>query len=378
MTKVQEIMNKIEEMKAEAKELKTAKEINDKISEIEDMKAQLKVAEMEEADEKAEIENKIKEGKMKNLNNEGMDDKMENKIDGVKVFAKALRRESLTEVENALVTGGSNGENNIIPVDVRTKINELARQYKSARELVGYMPTSTLSGSFVYEDLSTMGELTNFTDGSNVPTAGDAKFNTVPYALKEYGGILEVSNVLLQNETGGLVDYIGNWFNKKRIRTENKKIFETLKAGKSAKAIADWKALKKSINIDLDPMIAGNTVIVTNQNGFDVLDSAVDTNGRPILQPNPINSTERLFMGYPVHIFSNAELPTTGSTAKKAPIFYGDLSAGCTFIDRNNYEFKTSSEAGFDTNKTKIRVIELIDCVQADKDAYMVGELTIA
>lgn len=298
-------------------------------------------------------------------------------VDHFRTFFKALRGEDLTEEERALVVGGSNNENLIIPEDVNTRINELRRSYKSARSLIGYYPTTTLTGSFVYEDASTITELTNFTDGDDVPDSNEPKFVPVQYAVSEYGAILPVSNVLLQNETGGLIEYLGRWFNKKAVKTENKKIFEVLKQGKTAKALADWKALKKSLNVDLDPELAIDIVIVTNQDGFNYLDEALDETGRPILQPNPTNPTQKLFMGYPVEVFSNALLPTTGTTNKKAPVFYGALKEGAVFVERQGLEFATSEHAGFTKNQTLIRVIELFDVIQADKDAYMYGEMTI-
>ncbi|MED4586666.1 phage major capsid protein [Brevibacillus choshinensis] len=300
-----------------------------------------------------------------------------NKGDAVKAFYKALRGENLTEVENALITGGTNGENLIVPQDIQTQINELRREYKSARPYVGAYNTSTLTGSFVYEDITTLTELTNFTDGADVPASNDPKFTTTSYAVKEYGGILPVSNVLLQNENGGLMAYLGRWFNKKAVRTENSKIFAELKNGKTAKALADWKALKSSINKDLDPLIAMDTVIITNQDGFDFMDSALDGQGRPVLQPDPTNPTRKQFMGYPVEVFSNAELPTTGTTTKKAPVFYGNTRAGVTFVDRNVYEVVASKEAGFKQNQTLIRIIEMFDVIGADKNAYQFGEFTL-
>ncbi len=297
--------------------------------------------------------------------------------DQIRTFYKALRGEELNEEERALVTGGSNEENLIIPQDINTKINELRRSYKSARSIIGYYPTNTLTGSLVYEDTETITELTNFTDGSDVPNSNDPKFKPVSYAVKEYGGLLPVSNVLLKNESGGLVNYLGKWFNKKAVKTENKKIFDVLKLGKTAESIADWKALKKSINVDLDPELAIDLNIVTNQDGFNYLDEAEDAQGRPILQPNPTNPTQKMFMGYPVEVFSNALLPTTGSATKKAPIFYGATEEGATFVEREGLEFATSEHAGFTKNQTLVRVIELFDVIQADKDAYIYGEMTI-
>lgn len=67
---------------------------------------------------------------------------------------------------------------------------------------------------------------------------------------------------------------------------------EVLKSNKTPKPIKEWKDIKSLINKELDPGVLFDTVIVTNQDGFDWLDSQEDKNGRPILQPNPTEPTK--------------------------------------------------------------------------------------
>ena len=345
--KMREILAQIQNKKEAARVFANEKKTSE---------AKALIEEIKNLQEEFDIEAALYEEGQQNVRNVVADPKP----DAVQAFFKALRGEKLTDVENALITGGSNGENLVVPQDIHTQITELRRAYKSAREYVGYYNTTTLTGSFVYEDITTITQLTNFTDGADVPTANDPKFTNVAYSVKEYGAILPVSNVILQNETGGLVSYIGNWFNKKAVRTENAKIFAQLQSGKTVKNLADWKALKSSINKDIDPLIA------------------LDTTGRPVLQPNPTNPTQKMFMGYPVEVFANAELPTTGTTTKYAPVYYGNTKAGVTFVDRNVLQVVSSTEAGFTKNQTLIRVIEMFDVIDADKSAYVYGQLTVS
>lgn len=298
------------------------------------------------------------------------------KLDIRSVFRKVLSGQILNTEERALVAGTGADGGYLVPQEISTQINEIKRQYKSMKELVGVQKTNTKSGSIVFEDLSGISDLADLTE-VNAITEQQPKFKSVSYSIKDYGALLPISNTLIQDEDADLFGYIGRWFAKKAIRTENKKIFETMKTGKTSKTIADWKALKSVINKELDPLVSANAVIVTNQDGFDYLDNALDNHGRPVLQPNPINPTEMRFMGRPVHVFSNAELPSTGTTNKKAPIFIGALEEGIRFIDRGVYEMKASSEFGFDKNVTYVRCIERFDVVQADADAYIYGELTI-
>ncbi|MEW8997905.1 MAG: phage major capsid protein [Thermoanaerobacter sp.] len=364
-----ELLNKLQELEAEARELLKAEtpdagKIEAITKEIRSVKAKLEALD--------ELEKGLNVDSMRQLN--------DSKVDGFRVFCKALRREPLTDVEAALLTTGTSGENYLIPEDVKTKINELRRQYKSARPLIGSYPTNTLTGTLVFEDISTVTELINFSDdGQDLPQSNNPKFNQISYTVKAYGAILPVSRMLLQNETGGLLDYLGRWFNKKAVRTENKKIFETLKLDKEPKQLSGFKALKKSLSTDIDPALGAEIVIVTNQSGFAYLDDEVDTTGRPILQPDPVNPTERRFMGYPVIVFSDTELPnTTDGTNTYAPFFYGALNEGAIFVDRNLYEFNSSEHAGFTKNQILLRIIEYFDVIQADKDAYVYGELKLA
>lgn len=371
MTKdLRELLETINNKKAEARSLVEAKKLDE---------AQAMTSEIKNLQKEFDLKMQLFED---DKNNVPTDPKAKDENLEVKAFLNVLRGKPLTSEMQAALTSSSNPDGGyLVPQDINTRINELKRQYKAAKDCCARpYPTSTKTGTFVYEDLSTLTNLVNFSDSSigDLDSTSQPKFRQVPYSVKDYGALLPISNQLLQDEDAQLIDYIGRWFAKKAIRTENAQIFAALKTGKTVKALADWKDLKKSINKDIDPIVTANAVVCTNQDGFDVLDSALDNYGRPVLQPDPTNPTQRLFMGKPVYVFSNVELPTTGTTTKKAPIFYGALPEGCTFVDRGVYEVKTSTEAGFTKNVTYVRCIERFDVIQTDTDAYVYGEFTVA
>lgn len=305
-------------------------------------------------------------------------------ISGFAIIAKLLRRQPLSDEERAaitpepglqkaLVTGtnAANGEANLMPEDVDTKIRELRRSYISAKDLVTVIPTTSLSGSFDFESGAVTG-LKDFDDGNDIPDGTDPTFKAVKFAIALKGMIIPVSNILTAVETAGLIAYLNNWFVKNAIYSENKDIFATLKASKSAKELASLDALGESLNLDLDPACLVGGVVVTNQTGWNVMDKAKDANGRPMLQPDPANATRKLFKNLPVHVLSDAQLPNEST---KAPIFYGDLKAGCYFVEFAYQFFDASAHAGFVKNRTLMRVIEGYDVIQADADAYCYGLL---
>ena len=298
------------------------------------------------------------------------------KADVNKAFFKAITGKKLTPAENALIEKADSDPNGsiLVPTDENTRINEFKREYKSLRTHVREYRTTVVSGSFVDENNSTMSLLQDINEMEEIPQEDGPKFKTKSYSIKNKGAILPVSNYLLADEQAGLMNYVGRWFARKAVKTENADILTVMKADKTAKALADWKALKRSLNKDIDPALIPGSVIVTNQDGFDELDNAVDENGRPILQPDPKNPTQKMFKGLTIDVYSNADIP---SAKGKAPIFYGNLEEAITFVNRERYEIAKSKEAGFTKNATLIRILERYDVIKTDNEAYMYGELAI-
>lgn len=387
--------NELENKKKEAQNLldeNKVSEAKDKMKEIKDLKDAIAIQEQLEAEEEEELKNQVQriENQYSKENTGLTENKTKENANAIRAMIKKVTGQRLTEAENSLLLpttttpAGTNGESYILPQDISTLIVKKIRQYKSLRDVIGYMPASALTGSFPTENFETLTGLVDFADGTDGEDNKEIKFKNVSYSLKEKAAFIKLSNTLLNLTDNALVSYVVEIFAKKAVITENSMGIAALKKDKTAKAIADWKALKSSINKDLDPGVLYGTVIVTNQDGFDKLDSELDSTGRPILQPNPTNPTQMMFKGYPIEVYSNAMIETVEDTetkTKKAPIFYGNLSEAVKFIDlEGQIAFATSSEAGFMSNTTIARLIEFIDVVQVDSSdkCYVYGELTVS
>ena len=298
------------------------------------------------------------------------------KASGFKIIAKMLGKAKLTDTEkSALVTGtnAANGEEYLLPEDIKLEINELRKTYISARDIVTVTQTAALSGSENYE-AGTPAGLTSFDDGDEITEETAPKFVRKPFNIGFFGKLIPISRILLGAEKAGLMGYINRWFVKNAIITENAAIFAQLKAGYNGgtpKAVKGWKALKKSINVDLDPSCMLDGHIVTNQSGFAALDAEEDADGRPVLQPNPAHATEKLFQGLPVKVFPDAQLPNIDAT--HFPMFYGSTKAGCTFVEYEALTFDISEHFFFNKNQNCLRVTEGFDVMEADTSAYIYG-----
>lgn len=299
--------------------------------------------------------------------NQSLQDK---KANGFAVIAKLMKGKALTDAENAIVVEGEpaeSGTNYLIPEDVRTEIRELRKSYKSAKELVNIIPVTTLSGSTNFETEDD-GFLDDFEDGAAISEASNPKFARQPWAIKWKGKLIYISNIILGNEKASLLSYLDKWFVRKAVRTENRDIFNTLKKDKTIVALKGLDALKEHITKKVDPSCLVDGVIVTNQTGFALMDAEKDKNGRGMLQPNPMNATEKMFQNLPIKVFADKELANIAEN--KAPMFVGSTKAGCDFMEREDLQFAVSEHFAFNKNQTTLRVMEGYDVVHADKDAY--------
>lgn len=302
----------------------------------------------------------------------------QDKVDGLKAMLKLVQKKPLTDAEKALITGdgAADGENLLIPEDVKVAINELRKTYVSARNIVTVETTEALAGSVNYE-AGTPAGLAEFEDGAEIAEETNPKFVAIKFAIKHFGKLIPISRILAKAEKAGLMAYLNRWFVRNAVITENEKIFGTLKAGYNSgtpKAVAGWKALKKSITVDLDPACLMNGVIVTNQSGFAALDEEEDNDGRPVLQANPAHPTEKLFQGLRVVVFPDAQLPNIDAT--HFPMIYGDTKAGCTFVEFDGLQFTLSEHFLFNKNQNCLRVIEGFDVMSTDTTAYIYGSFT--
>lgn len=296
-------------------------------------------------------------------------DKVKDNANFIRACIKKFSGKRTSDIEDALLlptpenVNGVNGEGYILPEDIRTKIVKRIRQFRSLRSVCGAMTTTALKGSFPMDDLDSLSGLVDFTDGDEGEEADDIKFTIVSFSLEEKAAFIKLSNTLLALTDNDLISYIVDVFAKKAIITENEMAIAEITRGKTVKPLNGWADLVTSINTDLDPAAWDSTVIVTNQDGYNYLDTLVDNNGNPMLTPDLSAPGRKRFKGFPVEVFSKRCLPSSG---KLAPIYYGDLNTGVKFVDLNLMSFATSKEAGFMKNVTIARLIEFVDVVQVD------------
>lgn len=315
-------------------------------------------------------------------------------VDTTHVFAQLLRNrhDSLSDTElsfaksmavrNAANMNEGAGEAGgfIVPTDEQTKINELKRALNPLSALVHVENVNTMSGTRVLEKASDMTPFASVAELAAIGEIDGPKFTQVKYAIKKFAGILPISEELLADSDQNLLAYVNGWLAKKSVATENAQILAVLKTLTKA-PLTNLDGIKDLLNVTLDPTISLMSSVLTNQDGFNFLDKQKDTDGRYLLQPNPLDSTQKLLFGKPVTVVSNKVLPTDTSvaSAKKAPVIIGSFTDAVVLFDRQATTLTGTSVGGdaWKRDSYDVKAVTRIDVQKFDDKAVVFGELTI-
>ena len=315
-------------------------------------------------------------------------------VDTTHVFAQLLRNrhDSLSDTElsfaksmavrNAANMNEGAGEAGgfIVPTDEQTKINELKRALNPLSALVRVENVNTMSGTRVLEKASDMTPFASVAELAAIGEIDGPKFTQVKYTIKKFAGILPISEELLADSDQNLLAYVNGWLAKKSVATENAQILAVLKTLTKA-PLTNLDGIKDILNATLDPTISLMSSVLTNQDGFNFLDKQKDTDGRYLLQPNPLDSTQKLLFGKPVTVVSNKVLPTDTSvaSAKKAPVIIGSFTDAVVLFDRQATTLTGTSVGGdaWKRDSYDVKAVTRIDVQKFDDKAVVFGELTI-
>ncbi|APB82396.1 capsid protein [Bacillus amyloliquefaciens] len=301
-----------------------------------------------------------------------------------KAFLKGLRGKRLTDEERDLLDSpeframsGINDEDGgiLIPEDIGRQIHEFKRQFEPLEQYVTVEPVTTRSGTRLLEKNADMVPFSPVEELGNLPEIDQPRFTKVSYSIIDYGGIMTLSNSMLNDSDQAIMSYVAKWFAKKSVVTRNNLILAAIASLKKVD-IDGLDGIKNVLNVTLDPMVAPGSIVLTNQDGYGWLDTLKDGTGRYLLQPDPTNPTRKLLDGRTVVPFSNRVLKTQKG---KAPLIIGNLKEAIVLFDREQQSIaSTDTGAGaFETNSTKVRGIEREDVRKWDEDAVVFGQITV-
>ena len=271
-------------------------------------------------------------------------------------------------------TAGAAGNGGLtIPTDIQTAIHTLVRQYASLQNLVNVESVTTASGSRVYEKLVDITPLKNLdAEAGQIGDNDDPELTLIKYAIKRYAGITTITNSLLKDTAENILAWLSTWIARKVVVTRNQAILAVLNQPTKKQTIAKFDDIKDLENNTLDPAIEATSSFVTNQSGYNVLSKVKDAEGRYMLQRDVAQPDVYLLDGKPITVIADKWLP---DIAGAHPLYFGDFKQAITLFDRENMELMSTNVGGgsFETDTTKIRVIDRFDVQPIDDGAYAVA-----
>lgn len=287
-----------------------------------------------------------------------------------------VKDQFVNDFKNMVTSGTTSVAGNgglTIPTDIQTAIHTLVRQYASLQNLVNVESVTTTSGSRVYEKLVDIKPLANLDDEAGTIGANDdPELTLIKYAIKRYAGITTVTNSLLKDTAENILAWLSTWIARKVVVTRNQAILAVMNTPTKKPTITKFDDIKDLENNTLDPAIEATSSFVTNQSGYNVLSKVKDAQGRYMIQRDVTQPDVYLLDGKPITVIADKWLPDISSAH---PLYFGDFKQAITLFDRENMELMSTNVGGgsFETDTTKIRVIDRFDVQQIDDGAYAVA-----
>lgn len=305
-------------------------------------------------------------------------EKEENLKDKFVTDFKDMMRGKVFNQVNSSMDGSGSDAGLTIPQDIQTAIHALVRQYDSLQEYVNVESVGTATGSRVYEKWSDITPLTELDDeGAKIGDNDDPKLATIKYTIKRYSGINTATNSLLKDTAENILAWLAGWIAKKVVVTRNLKILSVINTLPKKPTLTKWDDII-DLESSVDPAIKRTSIFMTNTSGFTALRKVKDAMGRYLMTPDVHNPEQYTIDGYRVIEIGDKWL---ADNAGAHPLYFGDLKQAVTLFDREAMSLLATNIGGgaFETDSTKVRVIDRFDVAATDTEAFVPGSFkTIA
>ena len=369
--RMRELLAKVEQKQKEArsymdgenKDITKATALLDECDSLRaEYEAEKRLFEAEKAEVEPEAEKKVEEKKQ---------------TDSVKAFADAARngfQKDMSEGSNA--DGGYT-----VPEDIVTKIEKYRDAKGSLRQFVRVVPVQTKSGARTFKKRGTVTGFAKVLENGKFAKKATPQFERLAYSIDKFGGYFVMSDEVLEDSDANLVNEIVELVGDEARVTDNVEIIAAIKEVKTAPVnFEDLDGIKNALNVTLGQAFRPTSVIHTNDNGLQWLDTLADQNGRPLLSPSPIDPMKMVLAcgptTVPINVLPNADFP---NLTEGIPFIIGDLDEGFVLWDRRQItltQSKTASVEGynaFEQGGMLIRADERADYTVRDAEAFVLG-----
>lgn len=343
--KMYEISEKMQELHKEAEAFQNSGDTEktlEKLSEFDELKKQYET-------EKRLLESKQffdpSEGEPKTV--PGTTAKADSQSDGfIKAVKSKFRDESLTKALMTEGTGASAGY--LVPSDIQTKINEYKTNRFSFEKYIGVETVTTNSGSRVYRQNGTSSPFTKVAEGGRLQIIGAPQYTTISYTIGDFGGIIPVTNDLLEDSPENIRAELTKHFAMCREDTINAQVL-TLVGAQNATAIAGLDDIRTQLIVGLGGAYTPTSAVYTNDDGYAYLVNLKDKDDRDYFFYNPAQPGQLALniggMIIPfVHVPNAVMASTSANNHVTMPFILGDLKTAFKMFDRKSMTIKASDQ----------------------------------
>ena len=257
----------------------------------------------------------------------------------------------------------------VVPKEVIKDVLDLKQSSYDLAKYVTVKSVGTPVGTYPVA-LVNNGVLATKEELAEIPDIDANLFKGVDYKVTTRAGKIYLSDELVEDSEVNIVAEVKAQLKKLVQNTNNTEITKLLTSFKKI-AATNTDDLKKIFNVELDPALSLS--VITNQSGFNWLDTLKDSEGRYLLQPSITAPSGKQLFGAPVIVVSNKVLadPVAGTF----PMIVGDLEQSVFLAQKNQVE--TSWEK-FDSYASGLAVVIRNDYEKIDEDAARYVEITPA
>lgn len=427
--KMREILAQIEEKTAEARKLmdgenKDVSKATEILNEVDQLKAEYeaekRLYEMEKKDNTPD-EKKVQEKKAKRTEEEAL-----------KAFGKAVKNgfkvsQKDEELSGILNEGSQPDGGYTVPEDIWTRIEYFRQAEFSFLDLVRRETVHTATGARTFKKRSQYTGFNKVGEGQAIGATATPQFERIEFAIEKYAGYMPITNELRYDSDANVAQVVIEWLGQESRATANKLILAEIQSNGDAVDFEDLDGIKKALNVTLGSAFKGSSRVITNDDGLQYLDTLKkksDSN-EYLLSPDPANPMAlRLNAGatsVPLEVVPNdimgstptytASTDTTVQSGKtyytesdgvytavesptgnpstssyyemdptpQIPFIIGDLYEGIVYWDRQWMSIAESAIASigdlnaFEQDLTLYRAIEREDVTLRDEEAFVYG-----
>lgn len=310
-------------------------------------------------------------------------------------FAEAARH----HFKNTMNEGTGSAGGYTVPQDILTRINKYKEAKFSLKDLVRVENVTTYTGKRVFQVKASHTGFSAVNEGAAIGQKDAPTFSQLSYTIAKYAGILPVTDELLADSDANISSVLISWLGDEAVATENAAIVSLIDPGSTGTAItsAPIDGIKNALNVSLGQAYAEGAAVITNDDGFNFLDTLKITGSNEYLLKPAKDQTAptpyTLAVGarlVPVVVVPNAVFPSTvvasgNDAGTYIPFVVGDLKEGIAFFDRQELSILTSNTASinvtannatttlsaFESDLTLFRGIMRFNAVVRDSGAFV-------